>query len=254
MPTNIVTVPQLKRLWQRHLNGEPTKAIAADIGCTVNNLTRRWRRIGLDPMRHYRNQANRKSNGYRVWALRKEGKTYRQIALLLGFPPDDTGERLIYMRLVRYCKRTGVIMPHHTPAKPRMRVTPEQLVVIERCIRDRAAQELHTSWPDIVDDTKIHGSIVRMAVAMLRRRGILASSGLAPTAQGMREWSTLPQGARRRIMETVTLDWVSPDKELHTLGSLVEHLGLQRATLNSAICRLREANLLEPRGTLSLRW
>lgn len=253
MPTNITTIPQLKRLWQRHLNGEPTAAIAAEIGCTVGNLSRRWRRIGLDPMRHYRNKEHRKSNGYKVWVLRKEGKTYREIAMLLGYPPDDTGERLIYMRLARYCKRTGVIMPHHTPRPTYVRVTPQQLQVVETCIRGRAAQELHTSWPDIVDDTKLPGNVVRMAVASLRRRGILAKSGLAPTAQGMREWSTLPQGARRRIMEAVTLDWVNPDKELHTLGTLVEQLGLQRATLNSAICRLREANFLEPRGTLSLR-
>jgi len=252
MPTNITTVPQLKRLWQRRLNGEATAAIAADIGCTVGNLNRRWRGIGLDPMRHYRNRENRKSNGYRIWVLRREGKTYREIAMLLGFPPDESGERLIYMRLVRYCRRAGVIMPP-APTTDRVFVTPAQLRAVEICIRGRAAQELHTSWPDIVEDTKIQGSVVRMAVASLRRRGIVARSGLAPTAQGMREWHQLPHGARRRIMELVTLDWVSPDKELHTLGSLVERLGLQRSTLNTAICRLREANYLEPRGTLSLR-
>lgn len=251
MPTNVTTVPQLKRLWQRHLNGESTASIATDIGCTVGNLTRRWRGIGLDPMRHYRNKEYRKSNGFKIWSLRKEGRTYREIAMLLGYPPDESGERLIYMRLARYCKRTGVIMPHHTPKPPR--VTPQQATAVEDCIRERARQELHTSWPDIVEDTKLPGNVVRMAVASLRRRGILAGSGLAPTAQGMREWETLPQGARRRIMEAVTLDWVNPDKELHTLGTLVERLGLQRSTLNSAICRLREANLLEPRGTLSLR-
>ena len=139
------------------------------------------------------------------------------------------------------------------PRPHKIRVTPVQLRAVEMCIRERAVQELHTSWPDIVDDTKIPGSVVRMAVASLRRRGIVATSGLAPTAQGMREWTSLPPGARRKVMELVTLDWVSPDKELHTLGSLVERLGLQRSTLNSAICRLREANLLEPRGTLSLR-
>jgi hypothetical protein len=253
MPTNVTTVPQLKRLWQRRLNGESTAAIAADIGCSVGNLARRWRLIGIDPMRYYRNQEHKKSNGYKVWVLRKEGKTYREIAMLLGYTPDDAGERLIYMRLVRYCKRTGVVMPRVSSSRPASRATPQQVHLVEQCIRERARQELHTSWPDIAEDLKLPGNIARMAVASLRRRGILAGSGLAPTAQGMREWETLPLGARRRIMEVVTLDWVAPDKELHTLGSLVEQLGLQRATLNSAICRLREANLLEPRGTLSLR-
>jgi hypothetical protein len=253
MPTNITTVPQLKRLWQRRLNGETTAAIAADIGCSVRNLSRRWRFVGIDPLRHYRTQAYRKSNGYRIWVLRREGKTYREIAMLLGFPPDAIGERLIYMRLVRYCRRAGVVMPRVAASRPMVRSTLQQAELVERCLRERARQELHTSWPDIAEDIKLPGNIVRMAVAALRRRGILARSGLAPTAQGMREWETLPAGARRRIMAVVTFDWVAPDKELHTLGSLVERLGLQRSTLNSAICRLRAENLLEPRGTLSLR-
>ena len=36
MPTNVTTVPQLKRLWQRRLNGESTAAIAADMGHAVS--------------------------------------------------------------------------------------------------------------------------------------------------------------------------------------------------------------------------
>ncbi len=120
-----------------------------------------------------------------------------------------------------------------------------------RTLHSRAAQEYHTSWPDLAEILGVNGATARKIVASLRRRGFVAAPGLYPTALGMRDWMTLPENSsRKNIMRVVVENWLNPSEPAITLTSLARTLDVGRGTLNIAIVRLRDMDYLEPRGTI----
>jgi DNA-binding IclR family transcriptional regulator len=131
-------------------------------------------------------------------------------------------------------------------------MTPDDLM--QECMRtlhSRAAQEYHTSWPDLAEVLEINGATARKLIADLRRRGFVAAPGLYPTALGMREWMTLPENSSRwKIMRLVVENWLNPSEPAITLTTLERTLDASRSTINLSIVRLRDMNYLEPRGTI----
>jgi predicted transcriptional regulator len=120
-----------------------------------------------------------------------------------------------------------------------------------RTLHSRAAQEYHTSWPDLAEILGVNGATARKIVASLRRRGFVAAPGLYPTALGMREWTTLPENSSRwKIMRLVVENWLNPSEPAITLTTLERTLDASRSTINLSIVRLRDMNYLEPRGTI----
>ena len=113
-----LTVRELRALFARRQKGERTADLAAEVGMSVNNLGKRWRRVGCCAEKVHRAANNQQTHASKVYALRKQGKNWRQVVEAFGLDPDDDANtRLLYMRLVRYCKRVGCPVPSVEPTR-----------------------------------------------------------------------------------------------------------------------------------------
>jgi len=117
----VVTLPlnvrELRALYQRHLAGEPTAALAAEIGMSVNNLGKRWRRVGCHAARARRVECNVRQRPSWLYAQRSEGVPWRVLVEQHGLPDTQASVRLLYQRLRRYCDRVGCQLPATVPER-----------------------------------------------------------------------------------------------------------------------------------------
>jgi len=113
-----LTVRELRALFARRQKGERTADLAAEVGMSVNNLGKRWRRVGCHAEKVQRVTNNRQTHSSKVYAMRAKGFAWRQVVEAFGMDPDDAANtRLLYMRLVRYCKRVGCPVPSVEPTR-----------------------------------------------------------------------------------------------------------------------------------------
>lgn len=109
--TEGLSVKVLRDLFARREAGENTDLLAAEVGKTGNTLRKAWRRIGLRASALRRRENNLACTPHLVYMMRFAGKTYREIAERFKMPYTRKAMRLLYMRLVRYCKRAGCKVP-----------------------------------------------------------------------------------------------------------------------------------------------
>jgi len=107
---------ELRRLWERRKAGERTADLAAEIGISANWLCRAWREhCRIDVERHEFDERRARfgtPSAARIYSLRFEGATYREIAEALGMEdPPGKGARLAHSLLRRYCDRAKVRLP-----------------------------------------------------------------------------------------------------------------------------------------------
>jgi hypothetical protein len=113
--TDGLSVKVLRELFARREAGENTDDLAAEVGKTGTTLRRAWRRVGLHAAKLVRRENNIACVPHIIYTMRFAGKSYREIAERLGILYTRENTRLLYMRLVRYCKRAGCKVPHPTP-------------------------------------------------------------------------------------------------------------------------------------------
>ena len=107
---------ELRRLWERRLAGEDTTTIAEDAGIHHNTLRRHWRvHLGVDVRSVHTNErrASSKVPGVRLYTLRSQGLSYRQIAEQEGVEDPSSRRTIVDLQniLGKYCKRIGVQPP-----------------------------------------------------------------------------------------------------------------------------------------------
>ena len=56
-------------------------------------------------------KARRDREDYRMYSLRKEGMSYAQIAVEIGWPDGLSGQRRVGARISKYCFRAGIPTP-----------------------------------------------------------------------------------------------------------------------------------------------
>jgi len=106
-----LNVRQLRALYARHLAGESTAALASEVGMSVNNLGKRWRRVGCHAAQARVVQRNVQQRPSWLYAQRSAGVPWRVLVAQHGLPDTQASVRLLYMRLRRYCERAGCAMP-----------------------------------------------------------------------------------------------------------------------------------------------
>lgn len=102
-------------MWTRYTAGERTNALAAELKITPRFLRARWVALGLHSEVHRRERENARCHPARIYALRVEGKTWDEIAAVLGIATGPKSRRMLHNRLKRYCLRAGAKMPYPTP-------------------------------------------------------------------------------------------------------------------------------------------
>lgn len=111
MPRTL-NVRELHEFYRRRQAGESTEALAAELGCTRCNLYRRWRRLGLHAHKIHRKERSGGTIGHMAWRMRKEGKTYFDIAEAAGWGRGYREARKARSQLERYCQRVGMPIPN----------------------------------------------------------------------------------------------------------------------------------------------
>lgn len=251
------TTKKAERVWRRLRAGVSVQTIAADEGCTVTNIHRRLRTAGYSPADAKRSENAEEMKTARIYARRKEGVSFNEIAEELGMEPSHLTTRRLYMRLVRYCERADVPYPH-APKKPRTGPRPRYDYVVTEADIDEALTVLRRAADKgkVFDNERLsldlrasHDKHIKTLVAEMRRRRLLAD-GLVPTKKTTTERLL---ESERRVYDLIIKAWADPDRGCETLSSLVEQLDYVRHTVNIAIVRLRALGLVEPRGFLYLR-
>jgi hypothetical protein len=252
------TLKRAQRVWEQLRAGTDVKTIAAQQGCTVNNIHKRLRTAGYDPLGAHRAESEAELRLSRIYALRKQGKEFPEIAVELGMEPGPATTRALYMRLVRYCERLEVPYPRVTrPYVPRapQRYTPddaalEKLVAV---LHRREAEGLDTDVLDLADEAGIDDRMVKLHVAEMRRRHVLAD-GIVPSEEGLKAADTDVANpiCADMVLQCAVAAWRS-DGPCAKLDTLVETLDYSRSHINLAIVKLRDEGLFRPRGFLYLR-
>lgn len=237
------TEDQVTAIRVRLGRGESMRSVAASIGCTVANISRRLKAAD-DPI------------GKRVYTMRCEAMSFDDVAREFNMEPGPPTTRRLYMRLVRYCERAGVAYPHveRAPAPPAPRTYDEDLMFRLVFLLRRRAARLEDSDNEVVADTlQVSETILKFHVAELRRRNIIAN-GIVPTREGheLAASEGLDSTVRTEVLRTVVKTWAS-NEPCETLRSLSEKLPFSRSSINLAIVRLRDDGFLAPRGNLYLR-
>jgi hypothetical protein len=108
-----LTCAQLRALFARRVSGERTADLATEVGTSVSNLQKRWRRIGCSSKscEAAERAATVERRTCMVWRLRREGWTYYAIASRIGLPADDKSLRRLRTHLLRWCQRNGIEVP-----------------------------------------------------------------------------------------------------------------------------------------------
>ena len=251
------TTKKAERVWKRLRAGVSVQTIAADEGCTVTNIHRRLRTAGYSPADAKRAESVEELRTAKIYAGRKEGKSFNEIAVELGMEPSNLTTRRLYMRLVRYCERADVPYPH-APKKPRSRsYTPRVWAIGDADVAEAVAALKEASRRlKVYDNERLSLELrttddkyVKTLVAEMRRRRVLAD-GLVPTGKTSTERLL---ESEKRTYDLIIKAWADPSRGCETLSSLVDQLGYARHTVNIAIIRLRKLGLVEPRGYLHLR-
>jgi hypothetical protein len=254
------TAVRAKRVWEQLRSGTDVKTIAAQQGCTVNNIHKRLRTAGYEPTKSRRADTTTDLQLERVYAMRKAGKEYPEIAEALGMEPSQATTRKLYMRLVRYCERLEIPYPVvvkptrvFRPAKPTDFV-PVIVAKIKAAIMNREAAGLQTDVLDLADAVGLTDRDTKLYVAELRRRRII-SDGPTPTETGLIRGRAGCEGrpfCPDRALDAIVTAWDAGDP-LPSLDTLAEQLRYSRSAMNIALVQLRANGFLRPRGFLYLR-
>lgn len=252
------TMKRAERVWQQLRAGTDVKTIAAQQGCTVNNIHKRLRTAGYDPLGAHRAESEAELRLGRIYALRKQGKEFPEIAVELGMEPGPATTRALYMRLVRYCERLEVPYPRVTrPYVPRapQRYAPDEEAIAKLVgiLRRREAEKLDTDVLDLADEAGLDDRTTKLHVAEMRRRRILAD-GIVPSAAGLRaaDVDVANPVCADMVLQCAAAAWRS-DGPCAKLDTLTETLDYSRSHINLAIVTLRDEGLFRPRGYLYLR-
>lgn len=249
------TTKKVERVWRQLRAGVNVNTIASQHGCTVSNIHRRLRTAGYDP--HGANVSENVENNRSslIYARRKAGVEFHEIAVELGMEPTPSNRRRLYMRLVRFCERAEVPYPHQ-PKKRRDTSDKRALLRSDDMVRRAVEALATTSVPGgLVDYTAFKAALgvdardLKLVVAELRRRRILADGlSLMPFEVS----PPINAGSETAVLHAIVKAWDS-DGPCASLDTLVESLGYSRSTVNIAIIKLRSLNLVYPRGTLVRR-
>jgi len=248
------TTKKAERVWKQLRGGVNVKTIASMHGCTVTNIHRRLRTAGYDP--HGANVSENVQNNQAglIYARRKAGVEFHEIAVELGLEPTPSNRRRLYMRLVRYCERAEVPYPHQ-PRQRKVQVDRTEEFRSDDIVR-RAVDVLRkisvpggvVNYPAFKEAMGLDTRRLKTVIAELRRRHILAD-GLA-----VMPFQLAPAGERSDavVFDAIVMAWDSSGP-CASLDTLVASLGYSRSTVNLAIIKLRSLNLVYPRGTLVRR-
>lgn len=252
------TMKRIQRVWDQLRAGTDVKTIAAQQNCTVNNVHKRLRAAGYDPAGTQRAEATTELQLERIYAMRRQGKEFPEIATELGMEPGPATTRTLYMRLVRYCERLEVSYPRVTkPKKPRAtwRYTPDDAAFekLVEVLRRRETEGLDTDVLDLADEAGVDDRTVKLHVAEMRRRHILAD-GIVPSEEGFKaaDLDVANPICADMVLQCAVAAWRS-DGPCAKLDTLVETLDYSRSHINLAIVKLRDEGLFRPRGFLYLR-
>jgi len=255
------TITRVKKVWEQLRVGTDVKTIAAQQGCTVNNIHKRLRTAGYDPARVHRAETTTDLQLEKIYAMRKRGVEYADIAVALGMEPGPKTTRTLYMRLVRYCERLEVAYP--TMAQPRKQAfkpmkptdfVPVTVSKIKAALMHRDAQGLQTDVLDLADAIGLTDRDTKLYVAELRRRKVIAD-GPAPTPEGIERARTGVDGrpcCPDRALDAIVQAW-DRGEPLPSLDTLAAQLRYSRSAMNVALVQLRADGMLRPRGFLYLR-
>ena len=252
------TTKRLQRVWSQLRAGTDVRTIAAQQGCTVGNIHKRLRGAGYDPAAAHKADTEAENQLARIYALRKQGMEFSEIAHDLGMEPAPQSTRMLYMRLVRYCERLEIPYPRvPRTAKPRepyrFAVDEARIDTIIEVLRRRDEAGLDTDVLDLADEVGLDDRMVKFYVAEMRRRNLLAD-GITPSEQGLRaaDLNVANPICADMVLQCAVASWRStgPCAKLDTLA---ETLDYSRSHINLAIVKLRDEGLFRPRGFLYLR-
>lgn len=252
------TTKRLQRVWEQLRAGTDVKTVAAQQGCTVGNIHKRLRAVGYDPAAAHKADTEAELQLTRIYAMRKQGMEFTEIAHDLGMTPSAQSTRMLYMRLVRYCERLEIPYPRiikaARPRQPyRFSADAAAIARLVEVLRRREAEGLDTDALDLADEAKLDDRMVKFYVAEMRRRHIIAD-GIAPSAEGLRaaDIDVANPICADMVLQCAVAAWRS-DGPCAKLDTLVEALDYSRSHINLAIVKLREEGLFRPRGFLYLR-
>jgi len=110
-----LTTRDMRELYRRRQAGERVVDLAAEVGCTIANLYRRWRRLKLYSSKLIEQERQENRIGYKGWSMRKQGKTYFDIAEAVGWERNAKSARRARAQIARYCERVGLTLPNVEP-------------------------------------------------------------------------------------------------------------------------------------------
>lgn len=249
------TTKKAERVWRQLRGGVNVNTIASLHGCTATNIHRRLRTAGYDP--HGANVSENVQNNQAglIYARRKAGVEFHEIAIELGLEPTPSNRRRLYMRLVRYCERAEVPYPRQ-PKQRKVRVDRSAKFrgdpIVERAVevlRKTSVPGGVVDYPAFKEAMGLDTRCLKTVIAELRRRHILAD-GLA--VMPFEVSPPINAGSETAVLHAIVEAWDS-DGPCVSLDTLVASLGYSRSTVNIAIIKLRSLNLVYPRGTLVRR-
>lgn len=248
------TTKQVERVWKQLRAGVSVKTIAAQQGCSVTNIHRRLRTAGYDPQGAAMAENVENNRSGLIYARRKEGVEFTDIAVELGLEPTPSNVRRVYMRLVRYCERAEVPYPKvprvRHPATSRTEAMRDKDVIAKakKVLHTLAAPGCATTNAALATSLGVNERDGKLVVAELRRRRVLAD-GLAPMPF---EISPALTTAETAVLHAIVVAW-DQGAPCESLDSLTAKLGYCKSTVNLAIIKLRSLNLVYPRGLLVRR-
>lgn len=248
------TTKKAERVWKRLRAGVHVETLAADEGCTVTNIHRRLRTAGYSPSQARRVESAEEMQAAKIYAMRKAGQSFEEIAVELGQEPGTLTMRRLYMRLVRYCERAEVPYPKMPKkSRPGRRGGPHtkpDYSLVDGCVAMMKKHPQPMSIEDFAEKVGVDARIAKRIVAEMRRRRLLAD-GIVPIKGATTEEHLT--GSEVFVFEAVREAWNDKDQQCHSLGSLVDYGRYARHTLSIAIIKLRKLGLVEARGGLYLR-
>lgn len=224
--------------------GQTQQQVAAKLGCSPSNISKRLKSAD-------------DTSAKQIYELRSRGFSFYDIAERLDMKPCEASMRRLYMRLVRYCERSGLTYPRAgraktaPPSEPAPYVFDEtQLFRVSFFIRRRAGRGQAIRNTDVADGLGLSDREAKFYIAELRRRNVL-SNGIVPTQQGIDLLTDAepPDYARFDVLRAIVEAWTS-GAPCETLRSLREKLPYSPSTVNLAIVQLRDEGLVAPRGYL----
>jgi hypothetical protein len=248
------TTKRVERVWKQLRSGVSVKLIAAQQGCTVTNIHRRLRTAGYDPQGAAMAENVESNRSGLIYARRREGVEFADIAVELGLEPTPSNVRRLYMRLVRYCERAEVPYPRvprrHRAVSNRTEAMRADAVITKakKALHTLAAPGCATTNTALATSLGLPERESKLVVAELRRKRILAD-GLAPMPF---EVSAPLLASETAVLHAIVVAW-DQGMPCESLDSLTAKLNYSKSTINVAIIKLRSLNLVYPRGMLVLR-